>query len=101
MKNAGLGFAIPYLHNGEPYDYVPDFIIRLKGEPARHLILETKGFDPLLEVKQQAARRWVKAVNTDGRYGHWDYALARQPAEVRTCLETAPTMPSELNSTDA
>ena len=33
VKNAGLGFAIPYLHNGQPHDYVPDFIVRLKGEP--------------------------------------------------------------------
>ena len=34
VKNAGLGFAIPYLHNGQPHDYVPDFIVRLKTEPA-------------------------------------------------------------------
>ena len=24
VKNAGLGFAIPYYHNGETHDYVPD-----------------------------------------------------------------------------
>ena len=34
VKNAGLGFAIPYLHNGQMHDYMPDFIIRLKTEPA-------------------------------------------------------------------
>jgi hypothetical protein len=28
-------------------DYEPDFIIRLKGEPAYTLIIETKGYDPL------------------------------------------------------
>ena len=87
VKNAGLGFAIPYLHNGEPHDYVPDFIIRLRGEPTRHLILETKGFDPLMEVKQQAAMRWVNAVNADGSYGRWNYAVARKPEEVRRRLE--------------
>jgi len=87
VKNAGLGFAIPYLHNGEPHDYVPDFIIRLRGEPTRHLILETKGFDPLMEVKQQAAMRWVNAVQADGSYGRWYYAMARKPEDVRTCLE--------------
>ena len=80
---------------------MPDFISRLRGEPTRHLILQTKGFDPLLEVKQQAARRWVKAVNADGSYGRWDNAMERQPAEVRTCLEAAATLPSVLNSTDA
>ena len=29
VKNQGLGFAIPYLHNGRLHDYVPDFIVRL------------------------------------------------------------------------
>ena len=47
-KNAGLGFSIPYLHNGQPHEYVPDFIIRLAGEPDRYLVLETKGFDELV-----------------------------------------------------
>ena len=72
---AGLGFAIPYLHNGEPHEYLPDFIVRLNGDEARYLILETKGYDPLAEVKAQAADRWVHAVNSDGAYGSWDYAL--------------------------
>ena len=31
VKNSGLGFAVPYLHNGQMHDYVPDFIIRLKS----------------------------------------------------------------------
>ena len=66
VKNAGLGFAVPYLHNGQPHDYLPDFIIRLKVEPVCHLILETKGYDPLQEVKCAAAERWVAAVNADG-----------------------------------
>jgi type III restriction enzyme len=30
VKNAGLGFALPYLYNGQGHDYVPDFIIRMK-----------------------------------------------------------------------
>jgi type III restriction enzyme len=39
VKNQGLGFAIPYLHNGQQHDYIPDFIIRLDN--GVHLILET------------------------------------------------------------
>ena len=89
VKNAGLGFAIPYLHNGQPHDYLPDFIIRLKGEPARHLILETKGFDPLAEVKAQAAQRWVEAVNAEGSFGKWQYVIAREPGEVGRNIEEA------------
>ncbi|MBI1849291.1 MAG: DEAD/DEAH box helicase family protein [Planctomycetes bacterium] len=78
-KNAGLGLAIPYLHNGQPHDYIPDFIVRLRPEPSGspiHLILETKGYDPLKDVKAQAAERWVDAVNAEGSQGRWDYALA-------------------------
>jgi type III restriction enzyme len=86
-KNAGLGFAIPYLHNGQPHDYVPDFIIRLKTTPVTHLILETKGFDDLAEVKAAAAERWVAAVNADGSFGTWDYALARRVEQVRQVLD--------------
>ncbi|NPV71170.1 MAG: DEAD/DEAH box helicase family protein [Firmicutes bacterium] len=88
-KNAGLGFAIPYLHNGQMHDYVPDFIIRLKGEPLRHLILETKGYDELKEVKAQAALRWVNAVNAEGIYGRWLYAVASGPGEVARTIEAA------------
>ena len=57
VKNSGLGFAIPYFHNGQPHDYVPDFLVRLKCKPPLHLILETKGFDPLEEIKKAAAMR--------------------------------------------
>jgi type III restriction enzyme len=60
--NSGLGFAIPYLHNGQMHDYIPDFIIRLKTDPAVHLILETKGYDPLEDVKRAAAERWVASM---------------------------------------
>lgn len=35
VKNAGLGFALPYLHNRQRHDYDPDFIVRLAGCGAR------------------------------------------------------------------
>jgi len=89
VKNAGLGFAIPYLHNGQPHDYQPDFIIRLRGSERRHMILETKGFDPLEQVKAAAAQRWVAAVNADGQFGKWEYHIARHPTQVRAVLDGA------------
>ncbi len=89
VKNAGLGFAIPYLHNGQMHDYIPDFLIRLATEPRRHLILETKGYDPLEDVKKAAAERWVRAVNADGSYGEWEYALVRRVAEIDEVLGRA------------
>ncbi len=87
VKNQGLGFAIPYLRDGQPHDYVPDFIVRLRGDPPVHLILETKGFDPLAGVKKQAAERWVAAVNADGSFGRWAYAIAWRPEEARECVD--------------
>ncbi len=91
VKNAGLGFAIPYLHNGQMHDYVPDFIVRLNSSPPVHLILETKGYDPLEEVKRAAAERWVAAVNADGTYGRWKYAIAKRVSEVNEILAQAAT----------
>jgi type III restriction enzyme len=80
VKNQGLGFAIPYLYNGQPHDYIPDFLVRLVNGTT--LILETKGHDDLAEVKVAAARRWVDAVNTDGSFGQWEYAIAYNPNDV-------------------
>ena len=91
VKNSGLGFAIPYLHNGQTHEYEPDFIIRLESDSLRHLILEMKGYDPLEDVKRAAAARWVEAVNADGCYGNWQYAIARKVSDVREIVSTAAT----------
>lgn len=86
VKNAGLGFAIPYLHNGQMHDYMPDFIIRLRADEQLHLILEVKGYDLLEEVKAAAAERWVSAVNADGKYGHWRYKLIKKVTDVNSAI---------------
>jgi len=89
VKNAGLGFTIPYLHNDQAHDYEPDFIVRLKaseGKPPVHLILETKGYDVRKEIKAQAARRWVDAVNAEGSYGVWEYAVVESVGEIDPVL---------------
>jgi type III restriction enzyme len=99
VKNAALGFAIPYLHNGQMHDYLPDFIVRLRTKRPVHLILETKGYDPLEDVKRAAAERWVNAVNAEGSYGHWSYAIARDPEEVNARIAellTSPTNAGEV-----
>lgn len=89
VKNDHLGFAVPYLHNGEPHDYIPDFIVRLKDTPENFLILEMKGFDPLREVKRQAAERWVAAVNAERSLGRWRYAVADSLAAIEGILRDA------------
>src|SRR5258708_35309100 len=68
--------------DGRKHDYLPDFIVRLRTTPNRRvgLILETKGYDPLDEVKEAAAQRWCAAVNADSRFGEWRFAKARNTA---------------------
>ncbi len=89
VKNSGLGFAIPYLHNGQAHEYLPDFVIRLKDDSPRYLILEVKGFDEREQVKVQAAARWVAAVNADGTYGHWAYAIVKRVSDIGHLLDEA------------
>lgn len=69
------------------HDYVPDFIVRLNNGPSPNLILETKGFDQLEEVKRAAAERWVAAVNYDGHYGRWQYAIANKVSDVPAIID--------------
>jgi type III restriction enzyme len=89
VKNEHLGFAIPYLHNGQGHEYVPDFLVRVRGADGRErlLILETKGYDPRKEVKAQAAQRWVSAVNADRRHGEWEYAIVGAATEIARVLD--------------
>ena len=89
IKNDGLNFTVPYLHNGKPSDYLPDFVIRLSGPDERYLIAEIKGADwgGLAEVKAQAAHRWCAAVNATGEFGRWDYTLAYSIRELRAHLD--------------
>ena len=61
----------------------------MASEEQRYLVLETKGYDPLEEVKTQAAHRWVRAVNASEGYGVWDYAVVGDLAKVETALEEA------------
>jgi type III restriction enzyme len=69
------------------HDYQPDFIIQLNTDAERYQILETKGYDPLKEVKEAAAHRWCCAVNALGTYGHWSYELADKTERVRSILD--------------
>ncbi len=89
VKNAGLGFAIPYLHNGQRHDYQPDFVLRFDTPEERYLILETKGYDPLAGVKQAAAQRWCAAVNAAGGHGVWRYCLIQHASQARGAINHA------------
>ena len=101
VKNSGLGLAVPYLHNGQMHDYVPDFIVRLDTSPTVHVVVETKGYDPLEEVKRAAAERWVAAVNLEGSYGTWRYALVKKVSDIDAALtEATACAPQKLQATE-
>jgi type III restriction enzyme len=54
---------------------------------ANYVILEAKGYDPFEDVKRAAAERWVAAVNADGTYGTWRYAVAKKVSDVPDLLQ--------------
>lgn len=87
VKNEGLGFAVPYQYNGEAREYLPDFIIASKD--GRYLILETKGYDPMKEIKKAAAERWVDAVNAEGSFGLWAYRMVDKAGAVKGAITAA------------
>jgi type III restriction enzyme len=91
VKNANLGFAMPYVHEGQTREYLPDFLVRLQqdGREVGTLILETKGYDPRGIAKVAGAERWVAAVNADGRHGRWAYRLLTSPAGTPAAIRSA------------
>lgn len=66
-----------------------DFLVHLKKDKPLTLILEIKGYDPLEDVKKAAAARWVAAVNAEGSYCAWTYAVAKKPTEVSAAIDAA------------
>lgn len=68
---------------------MPDFLVRLGDWSDFTSILETKGYDRLEEVKQQAASRWVAAVNADERHGRWSFTMATDLDRIPHILDEA------------
>ncbi|MCL6510889.1 MAG: DEAD/DEAH box helicase family protein [Anaerolineae bacterium] len=85
VKNDHLGFEILYVYRGVVRKYRPDFLVRLiNGEM---LVLETKGQDTEQDrVKRRYLDEWTQAVNAHGGFGHWRWAVAKHPGEVRDVL---------------
>ncbi|MEX1006450.1 MAG: DEAD/DEAH box helicase family protein [Acidimicrobiia bacterium] len=88
VKNDHLFCEIPYRFNGKACRYLPDFLVRLGGD--RFLLVEGKGRQTSKDdAKETAARRWVAAVNADGRWGDWSHHVVRAKAEVRGAIDAA------------
>lgn len=85
VKNDHLGFEVFYIHRGVVRKYRPDFLVRLANGDM--LVLETKGQDTEQDqVKRRYLEEWTQAVNTHGGFGHWRWAIAHQPGEIRDVL---------------
>ena len=86
VKNDHLGFYILYNHKGVIRKYYPDFMIRLAN--GEYLILETKGVDSQQnQTKREFLNEWVKAVNTHGGFGKWNWAVSFHPSDMEKILE--------------
>jgi type III restriction enzyme len=85
VKNDHLGFVVLYNFKGVISKYYPDFIIRLKS--GKHLVLEVKGIDDEKnKTKRSYLAEWVKAVNEQGGFGVWDYAVSYGPGDLEGLL---------------
>ena len=90
-KNHNPGFEIPYLREGEPHRYRPDYLIRLDTPEPTTLIVEIKGFrghDAMLKA-QTTQNKWVPAVNGLGRFGRWAFVELRAIEDFRPDLDAA------------
>lgn len=90
-KNQNLGFEVPYLKEGEPHRYLPDFLIRLDAPEPTTLVVELKGYrrgDAMLKA-QTMQNKWIPAVNRIGRFGRWGFAELRAIHDFRPELDSA------------
>ncbi len=107
VKNQNLGFTIPYVLDGQPRRYVPDFIVRINDGHGREnplsLILEVTGQeDREKEAKVATAQtQWIPAVNNSQIWGRWQFLEITDPwtAEktvrraLKCCMEAIQTTP--------
>ena len=77
------GLRIPYTDAGKQQEYIPDFIVRIRGEgrPDWHLLIEVTGErrEAKLAKAGTAMNLWLPAVNAWGRIGQWDYMELHDP----------------------
>jgi type III restriction enzyme len=77
-RNDQLGLSIPYDFMRVSHHYEPDYLVRLANDVT--LVLEIKGQETEQDrAKQQAAKRWVEAVNNWGQLGQWAFHVCRDP----------------------
>lgn len=85
-KNDHLGFVISYLYKGVIHSFYPDFLIKLSN--GKTLVLEVKGVDDEKNrTKRAALREWIDAVNSDGRFGKWEWDVSFRPSDIKDIIK--------------
>jgi len=86
-----IGLQIPYDYLESHRFYEPDFVVKLQG--GTFVLLEIKGRggeihgEDLVNAKNQAARKWVAAVNNARKFGHWEFEICKEVKNLRKQLE--------------
>jgi type III restriction enzyme len=85
-KNDHLGFVINYIFRGVIHKYYPDFLIKLIN--GVNLVLEVKGMDDQQNrTKRQYLDEWVKAINSDGRFGDWSWDVSFRTSDIKDIIK--------------
>jgi type III restriction enzyme len=92
VKNEGLGFAIPYVIDGQERGYIPDFIAVIEdgagADDPLNLIVEVSG--QKLEAKktkvETARDLWVPGVNALGDRGRWGFIEISDPWDAQKTI---------------
>jgi type III restriction enzyme len=99
VKNDHLGFSIPYRYQADEPTYLPDFLAVLDcadGSETK-LVLEVKGWlHNQVTAKNQAARKWVDAVNREGVWGRWAFAIVYDPDQVPGVIDVLAKDPARV-----
>ena len=87
VKNAFLGFAIPYLKDGKDKLYFPDFIAKITTAKGitKYLIIEVTGMNQeKAEKKWYVQNRWLPAVNAlKDKYEYPEWHFIEIEADIR------------------
>jgi type III restriction enzyme len=87
VKNAFLGFTIPYVADGKDQQYFPDFIARCRtpGGGTVNLIIEVTGMNKDKAAKKwYVENRWLPAVNAvREKYGYNEWAFIEIANDIR------------------
>lgn len=93
VKNDHLGFTIPYTYDGQPKNYIPDYIVRWRTPDGGviNLIVEVSGEAKADKAAKVSTARnlWVPAVNNHGGFGQWRFVEITDPWDAKNNMRAA------------